>query len=349
MPVPFEKSFASNTKSEFWSKKNEKQPGECYKSSGSKYLFDCNCGHEFEIRLAGITNNNSWCGYCSIPSKILCDKEDCEICLDKSFSSHEKSKNWSKKNNIKPREVFKSSNKKYLFDCDKCFHEFECQLNSITNSNNWCGFCANQKLCNDENCKMCLNKSFASHPRVIHWSSKNGNINPRELFKSANSKKHLFVCEKMHEFESSLNSISNMGSWCPKCVNKTETKLYERMIPFYPSMKTQYKQEWCKNKQCLSFDFCIPEHNIIIELDGIQHFKQVSNWISPEITFENDKYKEKCANENGYSIIRILQEDVLNDTYGWCKESCEAIENIKNGNKVVNIYLCKNNEYDLFM
>ena len=72
------------------------------------------------------------------------------------------------------------------------------------------------------------------------------------------------------------------------------------------------------------------------------------NWSSPEEQFENDKYKEKCANDNGYSVIRLLQEDVFNDTYDWVKELCETIEEIKNDDEVVNVYLCKNGEYDAF-
>ena len=343
--ICLEKSFASNPKCIFWSDKNDKIPSECYKSSGSKYLFDCKkCGHEFESRLSDITRGG-WCGFCA--NKQLCNNEKCKICLEKSFASNSKCIFWSSKNDKTPREMFKSSDSNCLFDCDKCGHEFESALYHITNMNSWCGFCANKKLCDNEDCKTCFNKSFLSHPKSIFWSSKNGTLKPREVFKSSMTK-CLFVCEKLHEFESSLNSISNMGSWCPKCVNKTETKLYELIIPFYPSMIIQYKQDWCKNKQCLPFDFCIPEDNIIIELDGNQHFKQVSNWQSPEENFENDKYKENCANENGYSTIRIIQEDVWNDKYDWCKELCEAIENIKNVNKIVNIYLCKNGEYDKF-
>ena len=65
----------------------------------------------------------------------------------------------------------------------------------------------------------------------------------------------------------------------------------------------------------LPFDFCIEELKIILELDGRQHFEQVMNWKTPEEQYENDKYKEKCANENGYSIIRLLQEDVFNEKY----------------------------------
>jgi hypothetical protein len=98
----------------------------------------------------------------------------------------------------------------------------------------------------------------------------------------------------------------------------------------------------------LPFDFCIPEYKIIIELDGPQHFQQISNWSSPEEQFENDKYKETCANDNSYSVIRLLQEDVFYDTYDWVKELCETIEEIKNGDEVVNVYLCKNGEYDAF-
>ena len=134
-----------------------------------------------------------------------------------------------------------------------------------------------------------------------------------------------------------------------KFVNyKTETKLYKTLLPLYPTIIHQFKQDWCMKKTYLKFDFCIPEHNIIIELDGPQHFIQVSNWSSPQEQFENDKFKEKCANENSYSVIRILQEDVLLNKYEWVKELCDTIEEIKNGDEIVNVYLCKNGEYDTF-
>ena len=61
----------------------------------------------------------------------------------------------------------------------------------------------------------------------------------------------------------------------------------------------------------------IPEMQIIIELDGLQHFKQVSNWDSPENQFCNDMKKTMMACDNGYRVIRIIQEDVQNDSYDW--------------------------------
>lgn len=132
------------------------------------------------------------------------------------------------------------------------------------------------------------------------------------------------------------------------CKNKTEALLYNIIKEKFPTIILQFKQDWCKKIFYLPFDFCIPEYKIIIELDGPQHFRQISNWSSPEEQFDNDKYKEKCANDNGYLIIRILQEDVLNDIYNWEGELYDSIEKIKNGyNK--NIYLCKNKEYSNFI
>ena len=61
-----------------------------------------------------------------------------------------------------------------------------------------------------------------------------------------------------------------------------------------------------------------------------------------------DKYKEDCANNNGYSIIRILQDDVYNDRFEWLNELDENIQKIINDKKIQNIYICKMNEYNLF-
>jgi hypothetical protein len=56
----------------------------------------------------------------------------------------------------------------------------------------------------------------------------------------------------------------------------------------------------------------------------------------------------RCANKNGFSVIRILQEDVLYDRYDWLSELMNNIEKITNENRVQNIYMCKNNEYKDF-
>ena len=56
----------------------------------------------------------------------------------------------------------------------------------------------------------------------------------------------------------------------------------------------------------------------------------------------------KCANDNGFSIIRILQKDVYKNKYDWFNELQNNIVKITNEERVQNIYMCKNNEYKDF-
>jgi very-short-patch-repair endonuclease len=343
----FDKSFASHEKSKFWSIKNKLKPRQVFKSSGKEYIFDCICGHEFNISLDHMNHGReTWCSYCSSPSKLLCDNDECKNCFEKSFASNEKSKYWSDKNTLKPRQVFKSSANKYLFDCDNCKHEFIICPDKIR-INRWCSYCCNppKKLCDNVDCKLCFEKSFASHEKSKFWSDKN-TLKPRQVFKWTNNNFH-FICIQGHVFYQMLTDTMS-GCWCPYCVNKTEQKLYDALIPHYPQLNQQFKVEWCKNITYLPFDFVLEEYKIIIELDGLQHFEQVSNWQSPEETHLNDVYKMKCANENGYSVIRLLQTDVFYDTYDWLMELRENIEKIKLERIIENIYMCKDNEYAIF-
>ena len=342
----FDKSFASHEKVTYWSNKNEEKPEFVLKKGDKRIWFNCDtCNHDFETQIKNITKGQ-WCPYCN--SNNLCTNNNCNFCFEKSFASHEKSKYWSLKNVISPRQIVQGTSEKYWFNCDKCSHEFIKDIHAITGEKSgWCPYCTNKKMCDSNDCVECYNKSFASHEKVKYWSIKNKE-NPRHLFQGGDSDKYWFNCDKCgHDFETLLYNVKS-GYWCPYCVNKTETKLYSIMKELFPSIIHQFRVDWCKNKTYLPFDFCIPEYKIIIELDGPQHFKQIMNWKTPEQQFITDKYKEKCANDNNYSVIRIIQNDVLCDVYDWLKELCDFIEELKNGDEVANVYLCKNSEYELY-
>jgi very-short-patch-repair endonuclease len=57
----------------------------------------------------------------------------------------------------------------------------------------------------------------------------------------------------------------------------------------------------------------------------------------------------KCANDNGFSVIRILQDNVWKNKYDWLSELNENIEKITSENIVQNIYMCKKDEYKDFV
>jgi very-short-patch-repair endonuclease len=323
----FNNSFASHKKAQFWSDKNDIIPRNIFKGSSIKYWFNCiDCNHSFDCKLNDVLKKR-WCPYCSKPCQKLCDNKECTFCFNNSFASHEKATFWSDKNDISPRYINKSSSKKYIFNCNMCNHNFKSAICDIT-SGYWCGYCANHRFCDNEECDFCFNNSFASHVKSQYWSDKNDKKPHNIALKS--HKKFWFDCiDCNNSFQSIISNISN-GSWCPICKNKTERKLHKWLCERY---KTQHqcRYDWCSNLETnkyLPFDFEI-EPNIIIELDGRQHFEQVRNWKSPELQKKSDLYKIKCAFENGKHIIRIFQEDVWNDKNEWDTKLIEAIQSLK--------------------
>ena len=340
------KSFKSHEKSKYWSTRNIGKPRDYFLNCNKKFWFDCdNCKHDFNTSLNNIVNLNRWCPYCS--NQKLCNNEDCDDCFQKSFESHEKSKFWSKKNiDVKPRDYFLNCNSKFWFDCYKCKHDFEVSLNNIVSNNSWCPYCAtpSNKLCDNENCNDCFQKSFKSHKKSKFWDYKNNDGNPRDYFKNS-TKKFWFICENNHRFEASLHSI-NKNQWCPLCKKKTESIVLKCLNNLYNDNNDFIKYQKCfpeilKSKR--SFDFCIG-NKIILELDGDQHFKQVSNWVSPEKTQDNDFDKMFLLEKEGYIFIRISQEYVLrshnkNDDR-WEDELYYAVETDEN------VFISDNNVYD---
>ena len=129
--------------------------------------------------------------------------------------------------------------------------------------------------------------------------------------------------------------MTRQNSWCPNCYNKTELKLYNWLLKreYIKTVKKEWKPAWCsteythiiKTKYKIGryqyrYDFLVTLKNkkqIIIELDGPQHYEQVRDWKTPLEQQLRDKYKEFKARAEGLDIIRCYQEDVLMDRKDW--------------------------------
>jgi very-short-patch-repair endonuclease len=327
----YKKSFKSHEKAKFWhSTKNTVSPLYVAKSSGKKRWFKCNeCGHDFNMSINHITQD-SWCKYCTV-RWTHCGDKDCKYCFNRSFASHDKSKYWdAEKNNQDALQVAKTSGKKYWFKCEECNHSFKSRLSDISNGR-WCGYCSlSWKHCGDEECEYCYKRSFKSHYRSNFFhKEKNNGEDPLYIIKSKN-KKYWFTCDDCgNDFKSSINSITNKDSWCKYCKNKTEKKLYKWLKDNVKhSIDYQKSFTWCKNdktQRVMPLDFVIEDLKLVIELDGDQHFKQISNWMSPEENQRRDKLKMTHCIKNRYKIIRLYQEDVLKDKNNWEKELSNSI------------------------
>jgi len=174
------KSFASCELAIYWSDKNKITPRMVPKGSGRRFYFNCECGHELYSILKNVAQGK-FCAYC-FGTKI-CLEEGCDMCFEASFASHPFAEHWSKKNEKKPREVFRGIQEKFYFDCP-CGHEILMSLESLHKGYN-CYYCCERSrtLCGVKECKFCFDRSLAATEFASHWSKKN-ELQPWQVFQS---------------------------------------------------------------------------------------------------------------------------------------------------------------------
>lgn len=350
----FNKSFASHEKAVYWhpTLNGDLTPRHISKCATLKCWFLCvDCNHSIEKKIEHI-KAGTWCYMCSNHWQH-CGENKCKYCFNRSFASHPRVKYWHKTlNNINPLYLPKCKKIKCWFHCDKCKHNLNISIDSLSDPTNWCKYCShnNWEHCGDKDCEWCFNRSFLSNgsAKFLH-KTKNKDIEIYKISMKSHTKLW-FVCNDCnHEFQMKVSSVSHKGNWCGNCKHKTEKKIFDWLRQCYPvfDIKRQVNFDWCKNsntKKYFPFDFYIEDLKLIIEIDGDQHFKQVSNWTSFEKNQEHDIYKMNCVIANDFSIIRIYQDDVWKDKNDWDTKLADAIENyverritcIKTNEKIVN-------------
>ena len=110
-------------------------------------------------------------------------------------------------------------------------------------------------------------------------------------------------------FETQISTFSNSRG-CPKCKRfkskgeqKIQKYLEENNIPF----ETQKRFKECNNNLS-SFDFCAYDKQnnmVLIEVNGIQHYKNVSHFGGLDIVKKRDQVKIDFCNKNNIPLITI--------------------------------------------
>ncbi len=127
------------------------------------------------------------------------------------------------------------------------------------------------------------------------------------------------ICSEGHECNPLPNSVQQGNGMCGICKYKTEKVLIEHCNNIGFALP-QFNPEWCRNiktNTLLRFDVLISD-KLIIELDGNQHFNDMECWnsLSSEVQ-SRDIYKMKKAFDNGYSLLRLSQEEVWKNKIDW--------------------------------
>jgi len=224
---------------------------------------------------------------------------------------------------------YKKAISKVKIKCIKCNDVFE-QRAIIHLSNHGCPNCVNVKRLTTQ--------SFIEKSKVIHGDKYNYDL---VEYKSTKIKVKIKCIKCRNLFEQQPNNHLQ-GNGCPNCVNKTELIIYTWLKDNYENVQREAIFEGLPNAR---FDFYLEDLDLVIELDGAQHFRQVANWCDFKETQKKDKFKMDFCINNNISVIRVLQEDLFNNEYDWCLELAKYI---KNYDRPIVKMLDINDEYEVY-
>ena len=179
------------------------------------------------------------------------------------------------------------------------------------------------KLCNSINEKP--HSEFFLHPTCIHCGD-NAKRRTTETIQDYLPKGFELIGEYMGQYEKTLfrhecgfvftkrpKDIINEHSYCPKCSKKT-SKGERKIAEFLTSNDIPFEKEktfdWCGKRR---YDFYLPNHNLLIEYNGIQHYQEVPNFfLSLEEQKMVDKEKQEKAIQNGFEYLVISYTEFQN-------------------------------------
>lgn len=284
------------THEEFINKIEEKYPGRyeiISKYTGNKdpITFKCNwCGSIVTLKQA-LNLNGRKCKECY---KIKIDNFK-SLLEDKGYSIIDSSN-------------FKDSKSKILIKHNKCGYEYKCSYNNFQ-QNRECPKCANEKRVsiiapNIENyLDGLLEKSLDG--KEYRWEENYNHNNKEKLLIT-----HL-NCGNSYKVRP---NDFQQGYRCPFCSNSNylpcKSKMWHVINSYLKdkgNLEYEFKNENCKNKRPLPFDFKF--NNTIIEYDGSQHFiTKNSSFIREEkieVTKKNDEIKNKFIIGTEFNFVRF--------------------------------------------
>jgi len=232
-------------------------------------------------------------------NKSVYEKKKKTLCWERSFASYEDKKKircWSSKNTEKPHQVAKNSNKKFLFDCDKCFHEFSTALSNV-NGGRWCPSCVYKTEKKFRN-YLVKNLEKLNIKKIIYqfspvWAGKyrydffveleNGKVVIVEI----DGRQHYTLVAQRHT------------RFCRED-KKKRVGIYDRKSRTFNQRGQVFIQRLGS-----------PERD---SKDIQKHIRSTDILLYPQLI---DRIKERIAVGNNFSLIRLNQEDIYGNKGNW--------------------------------
>lgn len=237
----------------------------------------------------------------------------CSECSHNKQLTDKDVNDYLEKNNLNDKIIklseYVSTNSKIKFKCRRCEIEFERSFNNIKNAKLLCPICDSlirrNITYNGIDCFLRVYKD-GEFSRVITDNSPNLNetYDSSDTFNIKHNK-----CG--HIFKTDMKSL-HRNRLCPECLSKSKDSEGIKIIKEFLNSKniiyeTEKYIDGCIYKKEMLFDIFIPEKNLAIEFDGMQHFfKKFLMGDEDMRTVKNrDHQKNKFCIKNNINLLRI--------------------------------------------
>lgn len=205
---------------------------------------------------------------------------------------------------IEVLEKYYNNHTNILCKCKKCGYEFRATPHNLLDSLTTCKKCYGTVLRTTESFKeemFLLNKDI----EII-----GDYVNSKTKIKCK--------CKKCNNIWETTPDVLTRGFGCPSCSeSKGESKINNFLVNNSICFSSQYKYDGLVGvgKRQLSYDFYLPDYNLLIEYQGLQHEKPIE-WFGGkkhfEIQQEHDKRKREYAKEHNIELLEIWYWDFDN-------------------------------------
>lgn len=266
-------------------------------SKKRRWICQCNCGKIKSVKeYPLITNRTKSCGCYSSDvakiSKTLLETDNENTLANKCPNLLEE---WDFERNIgiSPYTFCSGSKKKLWWKC-KNEHSWRASPSDRKYRGSGCPYCSNKKVLKG------YNDIATTNPNLVKYFE-----NEEDCYKytKSSSKEVNLVCPICKSRKKTkIDWLSSQGFSCSNCgdgISYGEKFISNLLKQLNIENISQYKIE---NKK---YDFYVKKYNCIIEVNGMQHYKDTS-WSTLKYQKENDLYKKNLAISKGISSYIVL-------------------------------------------
>jgi len=228
-------------------------------------------------------------------------------------------------------KLYVNKNHKYCKECNKCMdlkrkHCFECEYCVVETYVHClkCNKCHVNIECDLSKKKILKNYCLECKKDVLYLNHciECNKCHDEDLIHCCKCKKLHYYFNKEYCIECKLCFESHQH--CKRCnvamikrqnINENKVKYY--LLEKYKKVECEKTFDWCLNESKTShlrFDFYIDYMNLLVEYDGEQHFKQISNWDFNQTKCNDEKKNELVLNQ-GIKLIRINYKEMNNSNW----------------------------------